>query len=103
MAVGTAVLDFGTRDIEAKVTVTGQTNILTTSKVEAFLQLVDNTGVDGTGVTGGHTADEMWLEGDNITLLVGDIVAGASFVIYAKCRDGFTNGKWRVNWVGNYT
>lgn len=91
---GTATLTFGTaasRDIYAEAVVTGQTGILSTSKVEAYFMAV---------TTADHSADEHILATSMMDLTCGAIVAGTGFTIYALAREtqGLV-GSWTVNWV----
>lgn len=70
---GEAILDFGgfPGASDATVTVTGQTGIVPTSVVEAWLRLE---------ATGDHSADEHWVE--TIEVSAGNIVEGDGFTIY---------------------
>lgn len=93
-AQGTATLDFGVHpgDSEASVAVTGQTNILAGSLVEAWVALT---------ATSDHSADEHRLE--KLKILAGDVVAGTGFTIYGEGESdgngGQLTGTWSVNWV----
>lgn len=75
MPTGTVEVDFGAFPgaSDASVAVTGQTGILGTSLVEAWLLPAD---------TADHTADEHWVE--KIRVMAGNIVAGTGFTIYAR-------------------
>lgn len=72
-AQGTATLNFGAfpGKTDTSVAVTGQTGILTSSLVEAWIRPAD---------TAEHTADEHMLEA--IKVSARDIVAGTGFTIY---------------------
>jgi hypothetical protein len=102
MAVGSATLDFGSfaapspsseyghPKTEAKVTITGQTGILATSLVEAWL----SPEVAGTT---NHSMDEHFIE--NIVVKAGNIVPGTGFDIQGECTLGGTYGQFKVGWV----
>lgn len=70
---GTAMLDFGTfpGKSDASVAVTGQTAILGTSLVEAWVRPTN---------TEDHLSDEHLVE--SLRVIAGDIVAGTGFTIY---------------------
>ena len=72
-ATGTATLDFGSfpGSSHTTVAITGQTSILTTSLVEAWIRPVASTD---------HTADEHMLE--TLKVFAADIVAGTGFTIH---------------------
>lgn len=72
---GKTTVDFGAFPgaSDAKVTITGQASILTTSKVKAYLMAE---------ATADHTADEHWVE--TVEVMAGNIVAATGFDIYAK-------------------
>jgi hypothetical protein len=93
MATGTATIDFGAfpGKTDTSVTVTGQTGILNTSLVEAWIF---------PSATADHSADEHWVE--DIVIVAGNIVAGTGFTIYAHV--GATNrgrlyGQYTVAWA----
>lgn len=103
MATGTATLDFGAfvapvpsgatyghPKTEAVVTVTGQTGILATSLVEAWIRC------EPAGTTD-HSMDEHRIE--NIKVMAGNIVAGDRFDIDGECVLGGTYGQFTVNWA----
>lgn len=71
---GTAIVDFGAFPgaSDTKLDVTGQTGILATSRVEAWIRIQASAN---------HTADEHWVESINVR--AGNIVAGVGFTIYA--------------------
>lgn len=91
-ATGTAVIDFGAwpGSTQASVSVTGQTNILATSKVSAFL-MADDTTSD-------HTAEDHRFIGVLLTLTCGTPTAGTGFTIYANSLHDLT-GTYSVRWV----
>lgn len=110
-AQGITTIDFGVfpGKTSASGSITGQSSILTTSLVEAWL--VPSGTVD-------HTSDEHLAEGSNIRLQAGNIVAGTGFTIYANAldnpgtgisdgagriqKDGYLlYGLWSVAWVWN--
>ena len=72
---GSAEVDFGAFPgaSDASVTITGQSGILSTSRVFAKIAAV---------ATVDHSADEHWAE--TIDVVAGNIVAGVGFTIYAK-------------------
>lgn len=110
MAQGTTTVNFGAFPgaTDSAVTVTGQSGILGTSLVEAW---VFPTG------TADHSADEHWVDGPQV--VAGNISAGNGFTIYATAkpqtdanvptdsRRGNNNnsarvyGSWTVAWVWN--
>lgn len=99
-AQGTAVLDFGAfpGKSDASVDVTGQTEILAISLVEAWLRPV---------ATGDHSADEHRVE--TLAVLAGNIVAGVGFTISGRNTSQLGShgqgtrlyGQWTVAWVWN--
>ena len=104
-AQGTATLNFGTfpGGTDATVTVTGQTSILSTSLVEAWISPVATTD---------HTADEHWVDPPEV--YAGNVVAGTGFTIYGVIKKRaeigpslrsvdvpMIYGQWTVNWVWN--
>lgn len=91
MPVGTATLDFGTLpgSTDATVSVTGQTNITTTSSVEAYI---------APATTADHSVDEHWVE--QIKVMAGNIVAGTGFTVYGRTEDNTRlYGAWNIGWV----
>lgn len=76
MAQGSIKIDFGAfpGKSDAEVIVSGQTNILATSQIEAWIMPADT--VD-------HTADEHMLESIKVFADKSSIVVGTSFVIKA--------------------
>lgn len=91
---GSAVIDFGTDNQLAQVTVTGQPLVHAGSKVEAYVMPVD--GID-------HNEDEHLMM-QSITVFsvpVSSIVAGVGFTIRAF-SDHLLTGRYTINWVGDY-
>lgn len=89
-AQGTAIINFGARETQASVTVTGQTSIASGSLVEGWL------AVEAVGNT---TTDDCILE--PIQIRAGAVVAGTGFTLYATCLSGFAHGQYKINWVWN--
>lgn len=100
-AQGTTTVDFGSfaaaqvgyagpNGGDVRVSVTGQTAILSNSLVEAWLLPV---------ATSDHSVDEHFVE--NIQVRAGNVVAGVGFDIVAECKLGGTYGSWTVAWVWN--
>lgn len=87
---GTAVINFGTGANEASVEVSGQGDILATSKAEAFVM------GDDTSTT--HTASDHRYFAVLAGLTCGTPVAGTGFTIYARSTEKLT-GTWTVRWV----
>ena len=87
---GSTELNFGAGEgtNEASVAVTGQTNIVSSSKVLAWISPVASAD---------HSADEHRVEPLKVT--VGSIVAGTGFTIYGECLSGKTSGRFTVNWM----
>jgi hypothetical protein len=92
-AQGTAVIDFGAIPAEeASVVVSGQTGILSGSHAEAFWMGDAN---------GDNDADAHEQMADFCRLVVGDVVAGASFTIKAHLQCGLATGQFNIRWVWN--
>jgi hypothetical protein len=74
VAQGEASIDFGAfpGKSDASVTITGQTNILSTSNIEAWIM---------PKATADHTADEHMLESIKVFADKSSIVVGTSFII----------------------
>lgn len=91
-ASGTTTLDFGAApgSTDTSVIVTGQSSIVSGSRVEAWLEVP-------AGGTADHTSDEHWVE--NLNVFAGNIAVGVGFTIYAKCNLGLTQGQFQVAWV----
>lgn len=91
MATGTVNIDFGlTPSTEATVTVTGQSAILSTSFVEAFIM----AGSTATNDSNGHL-----FAGVSFRLVCGDIVETTGFTIYVTCISGMATGEFQIKWV----
>lgn len=91
MPTGTATISFGsTPTAEGSVTVTGQTSILTTSYVEAFLMAEAATG---------NTVTDSLFAGVALRLIVSDIVNATGFTINATSIAGLITGDISVRWV----
>lgn len=91
MPMGTATLNFGAfpGTTDTSVAVTGQTGILTSSALEAYIS---------PAATAEHTADEHWVE--NIKVMAGNIVAGTGFTIYGRTEDNTRlYGNFNIGWV----
>jgi hypothetical protein len=76
---GTTTIDFGAfpGKSDATATVTGESGILSSSLVEAWILPAD---------TADHTADEHVVDAPTIT--AGNLVVGVGFTVYAVARDG---------------
>ena len=97
MTTGSAIVDFGAApgtDL-ATVAVTGQGGILTTSKVEAWLDPAI------TPATADHTIDEHIMATAMTDVTASNIVAGTGFTINCVVRqgNGVMIGKFNVSWV----
>jgi len=92
-AQGSATLDFGaTPTDEASIAVTGQASIAGGSHVEAFF--MRETSADN-GVEE-HEGMAIYCP-----LVVGSIIAGTGFTIYATMLAGFATGQFACRWVWN--
>lgn len=91
-AIGTATLDFGSDpgSNEASIIVTGQSAILATSKVEAFVM--------GDDTTASHTASDHKYFPALASLTCGTPTASTGFTIYARSIHKLT-GAFAVRWV----
>jgi hypothetical protein len=89
---GVATVDFGAfpGGPEASITVTGQTGILSTSQVEAWVRC------EPAGTTD-HSMDEHFVE--NLEVRAGNINPGVGFDIRVYCTLGTTYGQFSINWV----
>lgn len=88
---GTALLDFGSDpNSSASVYVSGQTGLLTTSKVRISI-----TGVS----TADNTIQDHLTLAANSRLTAGNMIANTGFTIYAESQYGIYTGKYQVNWV----
>ena len=92
MATGTATIDFGAYPgaNEASVAVTGQSAILATSKVEAWIM--------GDDTSSSHTAEDHKYAALFMALTCGTPTASTGFTIYARAIDKL-QGTWTVRWV----
>lgn len=75
---------------DARTTIIGQTSILATSFVEAWIFDAGSGSAD-------HSSDEHFVE--NIKVKAGNIVAGVGFDIVAESTLGGTYGQFNVAWV----
>lgn len=91
-ATGDALIQFGSGlgSNEASVSVSGQTAISSTSKVEAFVMGDDSTS--------DHTASDHRYFESFANLTCGTPSNGTGFTIYARSIHKLT-GEWRVRWV----
>lgn len=89
---GTATLDFGAHpgSNEASVSVTGATEILATSKAEAWI-MGDDTSSD-------HTASDHRYVGLWLALTCGTPTAATGFTIYGRASEKLT-GTFTVRYV----
>ena len=88
MATGSAVVDFGSGATDTSVAVVGQSAILTTSMLDAWLSAMPSSN---------NGSDEHWAE--DLEIVAGNLVAGTGFTIYAKCRTGRAFGQFNVQWA----
>lgn len=90
-ATGSATIDFGTAPggTEASVSVSGQTEILTTSHAEAFF--MREASAD-------HTAEDHSYAAIFCALTCGEPTAATGFTIYARSTEALT-GAFKVRWV----
>lgn len=92
---GSTTVSFGSfpGSITASTTITGQTNILSTSLCEAWIDPTQTATV--THSQDEHTIIDMDVRCENI-------IAGTGFTIVCTIRSGtFTNGSWNISWVWN--
>ncbi len=105
VTVGAATLNFGVNPgtTDMSLVITGQTNILSGSSVEAFII---------PAATADHSIDEHW--NDPPLVYAGNVVAGVGFTIYGRTGSGniyggndplgtqgpgaLTYGAWNVGW-----
>jgi hypothetical protein len=88
---GTTTINTGTAGTHTNsfsYIITGQTSILTTSKLSAEFNL--STG------TSDHSIDEVII--DDVQVWAGNIIAGVSFTIYITQRTGTLYGNYIVDW-----
>jgi hypothetical protein len=90
--LGTATIDFGAFPgaNEASVTVTGQTSISATSKVEAYIMADDTTS--------NHTSSDHRYVGLWLALTCGTPTATTGFTIYGRSTEKL-QGQFAVRWV----
>jgi hypothetical protein len=89
-ASGSTTIDFGASPAtEASVTVSGQTGLLSTSQIEAFVV------ARGSGAT---LANQQFAA-IAFRLICGEITPGASFVIRAYCTIGYAEGTFEIDWT----
>jgi hypothetical protein len=95
-ATGTASVSLGSfpGSAQGSFAVTGQAGILTTSRVEAWLDPTQAATAD-------HTQDEHVAAADMLVVTCETIVAGTGFTIYVSVasNEPFQYGAWRVAWV----
>ena len=91
-ALGTATLDFGSApgSNEASVDITGQTSIVNTAKVEAFVMSDDTTAT--------HTSSDHKYFPVFASITCGTPTTGTGFTIYARSIHKLT-GAFAVRWV----
>ena len=89
---GTATIDFGSGSNEAQVAVSGQTGILSTSRV------VLTVSADATSTS--HTASDHRYFLELCSLTSGTPVANTGFTIYARSVHKLT-GTWTINYSWN--
>jgi hypothetical protein len=85
--VGTGVIDFGSGRTDAKLVVTGQAGILSTSSVTADVLCQ---------ATAAHSDDEHWVDGPLVS--AGSIVPGTGFTVYARTNSTPLYGKYSITW-----
>lgn len=86
---GSTTVDFGTSgEMTATKAITGQTAIISTSVVDAWIMATASTD---------HTADEHVVE--DMTVMAGNVVAGTGFTIYAHSLSIPLRGVWTVGWA----
>jgi hypothetical protein len=92
MAIGITTIDFGNHpgSNEASVNITGQTEILSTSKVEVFIMADDSTS--------DHTSNDHRHIQLFVNFIAGNIVENTGFTIYAKSLYKMS-GTWKIRWV----
>ena len=100
MPTGTGILNFGTGTFEASADVTGQTAILTTSHVEAFIMAESTIVSDPPG----HDADEHRIFDAQYKLTCTIPIAGDRFTVQALARGLVASpraGNFKFHWVWN--
>lgn len=90
---GTATLAFGASPVvEATVVVTGQAWVTANSEIHAYFMAAS---------TAGNGTDEHLQAGAFMRLVVGDLVVGVGFTIYAYVTHGYVTGDFTVCWEGS--
>lgn len=90
LTTGIIEIDFGsTPTNEASVSVTGLTDIVSTSTVDAVINARTTTD---------NTANDHEFATIAIRLSVADITDAVGFTIKAFCIIGFVTGKFKINW-----
>lgn len=89
-ATGVATINFGAGSNEASAVVTGQLDILATSKASAFV-MADDTSVN-------HSASDHRYFGALAGLTCGTPVEATGFTIYATSQHNLS-GQFTVRWV----
>lgn len=84
---GTAPLDFGAGKSDTSVIITGQSSILSSNVVNAFI--IPST-------TAEHSVEEHLAE--ELIVMAGNIVAGIGFTIYGKTGNVALRGKYNIGW-----
>ena len=88
--IGTAVIDFGAApSSEASVTVTGQAEISSTSRVEAFVMAKG----EGAALADQHFAAVA------LRIVCSEPSPGVGFTITAYCVIGFAAGAFDIEWT----
>ena len=91
-STGTAIIDFGAYpgSNEASIAVTGQTGILSNTKVEAFVMADDNTT--------DHTANDHRYLPQFVSFTCSNPTAGVGFTIYGRSIHKMT-GTYQIRFV----
>lgn len=95
---GTIAMNFGNApamETMATATVTGQTTITGTSKIEAWIMPTDKADPNG------HSENEHMVENLKVSVPTSTITPGVGFVINGECQLGTTNGQFVIQWVWN--
>ena len=85
---GSTSLNFGATPTDSVSLQIADTNILSTSLVDAWLVPAQTVA---------HTPDEHWVE--NVKVMAGNIVAGVGFTVYGVATLGKVSGDFNINWV----
>jgi hypothetical protein len=88
MAIGTAIVNFGTGATEVVVTVSGQTAITATSNVGCALRSEATTE---------NSVDDIYV--DPIDAEVMGLTAASGFSILARARNGKAFGQYKIDWA----